>query len=186
MLRVSLERLIKRVDAKRQAEAKADGSEKFKRLTIGEISDGSGVHRNIVSRILNNPEEPVSTLHIDRIIQFFFYELRKFDKMPWEDPRVIERERIQQLVALCIDIFPEHEEHGEFIKSLVSEETKESNAESDVEEEVDLNVPILWQLYLKNVRPELKADALGWKEASQSALQEAYEKPSTKSKKDGK
>jgi len=44
--------------------------------TLTELSKETGIHRTIISQLANSPAQKVSTVHIDKLLQFAFKRLR--------------------------------------------------------------------------------------------------------------
>lgn len=87
------------------------------RLTIGEIADGAGVHRNILSRILNKPDANTSTEHIDKIAQFFFYEFQTRVPQMFDGGELADEMIMEQILNHLIQVFPEKKHHAEFLEA---------------------------------------------------------------------
>ena len=100
MLRVSLDKLITALE-------RASGYP----ITIGMISEGTGVHRNIISRILNNPGSNTSTYHLNKIIEYFFVELRRYEG---DDDRTL----VSRIIENLFEFFPESGDHRELMERL--------------------------------------------------------------------
>lgn len=154
MLRISIDKLIRMVEAKRRKASEEPNGPKYKKLTIGEISEGSDVHRNIVSKILNNPSDHTSTLHISKIVEFFFYEIRKYDDADKAKPIHHEQLRLRNLFGLVFDLFPEKEEHKEFLDSLEQAPSNSLYDDIDGLEPQKLEAPMVWRMYYTKKREE--------------------------------
>jgi hypothetical protein len=87
------------------------------RLTIGEVADGAGVHRNILSRILNKPDANTSSEHIDKIAQFFFYEFQTRAPQVFDGGELAEEMIMEQIVNSLVQVFPEKKHHAEFLEA---------------------------------------------------------------------
>ncbi|MBX7138944.1 MAG: helix-turn-helix transcriptional regulator [Oligoflexia bacterium] len=87
------------------------------RLTIGEIADGAGVHRNILSRILNKPDANTSTEHIDKIAQFFFYEFQNRVPQMFDGGELADEMIMEQILNHLVQVFPEKKHHAEFLEA---------------------------------------------------------------------
>lgn len=87
------------------------------RLTIGEIADGAGVHRNILSRILNKPDANTSTEHIDKIAQFFFYEFQTRVPQMFDGGELADEMIMEQILNHLVQVFPEKKHHAKFLEA---------------------------------------------------------------------
>lgn len=118
MLRISLEKLVSLVE-----------KESVQPLTIAAIAEGTGIHRNIISRILNRPGASTATSHIDKLLQFFLEERRKYSDKP-------DRELIAELIAAMFEFFPEDGPYQEILARL--------NKAGDIS---GLPIPVLWEFH---------------------------------------
>ena len=86
------------------------------KVSLGEVAEKTGVHRNILSRIINNPRANTSSEHVGKLVEFFFYEYLELGLD--QGFHRSHRELMSFLVASLIQVFPERSEHGEFLKTL--------------------------------------------------------------------
>jgi hypothetical protein len=100
MLRVTLEKLVAMLE-------EAVGET----VTIGQLAESTGIHRNIISRILNDPDSRSSTTHLDKIIEFFYQHLRPHSSL--SDPDLV-----QSILVNLFEFFPETGEQEVFLNSL--------------------------------------------------------------------
>ncbi|NMC61738.1 MAG: hypothetical protein GYA55_01075 [SAR324 cluster bacterium] len=105
------------------------------RLTLQEIHERTGIHRKILSRLINRPHENTSSEHIDRLSQFFFEELRKEQSGPTEEFQVM-----RDIIGDLVQVFPDAGAYKESVTELCEHEPMRG-------------VPIwqLWQFYAAKV-----------------------------------
>lgn len=129
MLRVSLNRMVGVLESKAG-----------KKLTIAGISQKTGIHRNILSRIINHPEDNSSLRHIEKLMEFFFYELQPITNLSDENLSSF-------IVANLLEFFPEQAEHKDFINSL-----------QKIGNSIDVPVAMLWEFFRLSRGAPIKAD----------------------------
>jgi hypothetical protein len=113
MIRVTLDSIIKLLEQERFMKGPGPGGG---RVSLGEVSEKTGIHRNILSRIVNKPAANTSSEHIGKLAEFFFYEFLKL-KMH-EKWRCGEVGLMANVISRLIAVFPEQGEHQAFIKKL--------------------------------------------------------------------
>lgn len=96
MLKVALKEMMAKLDQERRQTGTA-------RLTVQEIHQVTGIHRKILSRLLNHPEENTSSEHVDKLTQFFFNEFRQLD------PELDSQELMRKVTADLIQVYPDEE-----------------------------------------------------------------------------
>ena len=122
MIRVDLEKMLEGL------------GEKLKRkVTLSEVAERSGVHRSILSRLINKPLENTSTEHIDRLAQYFFHAYKEAEPN-FED--VDDKALMQLVLGHLVQVFPEKGPYQAVIQKL--------SESGDVK-----NLPIyrLWEFY---------------------------------------
>jgi len=63
-----------------------------KKISIKEISESTGIHRSIISRIINSPRSSIKTEHLDKLLNFFYIYLKSiFDEIDSEIPSLLEQ-----------------------------------------------------------------------------------------------
>ena len=79
------------------------GAARNKRFTIAELAEATDIHRNILSRMINRPTESSSTKYLDKLIQFFWMELRPItnEKISNED---LMRGIVADLISVGFDV----------------------------------------------------------------------------------
>lgn len=94
MIRFNLAKLLEKLEAK-------EGH----RITLKELSERSGCDRNVLSRMLNRPDIVPSAGAIDKLVQFFFFEMTRDASRPHLD-----RNRIKSVIKDFVWVFPDADE----------------------------------------------------------------------------
>jgi hypothetical protein len=96
MLRIALPSLLNKLNQERKKKG-------LERATYEEIHVATGIHRKILSRIINKPWENTSSEHIDLLAQYFFNELKpEGQKSPVDDYKFM-----QSIIAELVEIYPD-------------------------------------------------------------------------------
>lgn len=140
MLRISLDRMVNILE-----------TNVGRRVTLAEISSATGIHRNILSRVLNHPEDNASTLHIEKLVEYFFYALQPVLKIADEDLSAF-------VISNLIEFFPEQGEHKAFLGTL--EKVGRSN---------EVPVALLWEFFRLSHGGPARPDASAEEEWDQTA-----------------
>lgn len=81
------------------------GAEKGRKYTLKEVSEKSGCDKNALSRMVNHPDIVPSANVIDKLVQFFFFELTRDEAKPHLD-----KNRIKKVITNFITVYPDNEE----------------------------------------------------------------------------
>lgn len=158
MIKIDLERLIKDLEGKLN-----------RKVTLSEVAEKSGVHRSILSRIINRPQENTSTEHIEKLAQYLFYA-HKEATPEWFDDH--EDEYLMQLIlGKLVQVFPEKGNHASLLKKL-----------SETGSVVDMPIFRLWEFHKASLPPKVEQTPIS--EANKKlAAKLAKEKPKSKKRK---
>lgn len=118
MIRFNLSKLLDKLEAK-----------EGRKVTLKELSERSGCDRNVLSRIQSKPEVIPSASVIDKLVQFFFFEVERDPKKPHLD-----RNRIRSVIKDFVSVFPDDEAFWKGIPASLRDNPK-------------LTISELWQLY---------------------------------------
>lgn len=124
MIRFNLSKLLDKLEAK-----------EGKKITLKELSERSGCDRNVLSRIQNRPDIIPSANVIDKLVQFFFFEISRDGSKPHLD-----RNRMRSVIKDFVSVFPDDEEFWIGIPSSFRDNPTISLTE-------------LWQLYTQRKTP---------------------------------
>jgi hypothetical protein len=114
-----------------------------RRITLKELSERSGCDRNVLSRIQSRPEIVPSANVIDKLVQFFFFEIARDPSKPHLD-----RNRMRRVIKDFVGVFPDDEAFWQGIPTSLRDNPK-------------LTIQELWQLYTKlNTPPKLHSPKL--------------------------
>jgi transcriptional regulator with XRE-family HTH domain len=94
MIRFNLLKLLEKLEAK-----------EGRRITLKEVSEKSGCDKNALSRLANHPEIVPSANVIDKLAQYFFFELTRDEGKPHLD-----RNRIKSVIKDLVWVYPDSEE----------------------------------------------------------------------------
>jgi transcriptional regulator with XRE-family HTH domain len=132
MIRFNLAKLLDKLEQK-----------EGKKITLKELSERSGCDRNVLSRIQSRPEIIPSANVIDKLVQFFFFEIARDPSKPQLD-----RNRMRAVIKDFVAVFPDDEGFWRDIPASFRENPK-------------LAISELWQLYTKfNTPPKLHSPKL--------------------------
>ena len=132
MIKIDLERLIKELEGKAN-----------RKVTLSEVAEKSGVHRSILSRIINRPQENTSTEHIEKLAQYLFYAFKEAAPESFDDH---EDEFLMQLIlGKLIQIFPESGNHSSLLKKL-----------SETGPVADMPIFRLWEFHRASLPPKVE------------------------------
>jgi transcriptional regulator with XRE-family HTH domain len=81
------------------------GAKEGRKITLKEVSEKSGCDKNALSRIVNQPQIIPSANVIDKLAQFFFFELTRDEGRPHLD-----RNRMKSVIKDFISVYPDKEE----------------------------------------------------------------------------
>lgn len=100
-------------------------------MTLKELSERSGCDRNVLSRMLNRPDIVPSAGAIDKLVQFFFFEITRDPERPHLD-----RNRIRSVIKDFVWVFPDDDAFWKQIPPSFRENP---------------NIPLadIWSLYTK-------------------------------------
>jgi hypothetical protein len=76
------------------------------KCTLKEVAAKSGCDKNALSRMVNHPEIIPSANVIDRLVQFFFFELMRDSEKP-----NLDRNRMKKAITEFISVYPDNEEY---------------------------------------------------------------------------
>jgi transcriptional regulator with XRE-family HTH domain len=124
MIRFNLAKLLEKLEAK-----------EGRKITLKELSERSGCDRNVLSRIQSNPKVIPSASVIDKLVQFFFFEIARDPEKPHLD-----RNRIRSVLKDFVAVFPDDEAYWKGIPASFRDNPKLAIAE-------------LWQLYTNQNTP---------------------------------
>jgi transcriptional regulator with XRE-family HTH domain len=91
MIRFNLLTLLEKLSKKRE-----------RKVTLKEIAEGSGCDKNALSRIVNQPQIIPSANVIDKLAQYFFFELARDAEKPHLD-----RNRMKSVIKDFISVYPD-------------------------------------------------------------------------------
>lgn len=125
MIRLNLPKLLEKLEAK-----------EGRKITLKELSERSGCDRNVLSRIQSKPEVIPSASVIDKLVQFFFFEISRDPAKPQLD-----RNRMRSVIKDFVSVFPDDEKFW-------------SNIPESFRNNPTIAVSELWSLYTKFNTPE--------------------------------
>jgi transcriptional regulator with XRE-family HTH domain len=125
MIRFNLAKLLEKLEAK-----------EGRKVTLKELSERSGCDRNVLSRIQSKPDVIPSASVIDKLVQFFFYEIARDPQRPHLD-----RNRIRSVIKDFVSVFPDDEAFWKGIPASFRDNPK-------------LTIGELWQLYTNQNTPQ--------------------------------
>lgn len=131
MIRVSLGKMLHRVNHLR----KQKGQE---RITLQVIHEATGIHRKILSRLMNHPSENTSSEHLDKLAQFFFHEMVAQGLDEGDSGELMKR-----VTTELIEIFPDDLSYWKGLEDI---------AESD--ERFNVPLSVLWRQVDSTQSPE--------------------------------
>ena len=103
MIRFNLLTLLDKLSKKRE-----------RKVTLKEVAEGSGCDKNALSRIVNQPQIIPSANVIDKLSQFFFFELAREVEKPHLD-----RNRMKSVIKDFISVYPDRPEFWEGIPESI-------------------------------------------------------------------
>jgi transcriptional regulator with XRE-family HTH domain len=95
MIRFDLAKMTQRLEQKEK-----------RKITLKEISEKSGCDKNALSRLVNHPDVIPSANLIDRLVQFFFNQLKTNDRKQ-------DAELMSEIVKSFVCVFPDDEQYWE-------------------------------------------------------------------------
>jgi len=125
MIRFNLAKLLDKLEAK-----------EGRKVTLKELSERSGCDRNVLSRIQSKPDVIPSASVIDKLVQFFFFEIARDPQRPHLD-----RNRIRSVIKDFVSVFPDDEAFWKGIPASFRDNPK-------------LTIGELWQLYTNQNTPQ--------------------------------
>lgn len=125
MIRFNLAKLLEKLEAK-----------EGRKVTLKELSERSGCDRNVLSRIQSKPEVIPSASVIDKLVQFFFFEIARDPQKPHLD-----RNRIRSVIKDFVSVFPDDDAFWKGIPASFRDNPK-------------LTISELWQLYTNQNTPQ--------------------------------
>jgi hypothetical protein len=93
MIRFNLLKLLDKLEAK-----------EGRRVPLKEVAEKSGCDKNALSRMVNHPEVIPSATVIDKLVQYFFFELTRDEEKPHLD-----RNRIRSVIKDLVWVYPDDE-----------------------------------------------------------------------------
>jgi len=93
MIRFNLLKLLEKLEAK-----------EGRRVPLKEVAEKSGCDKNALSRMVNHPEVIPSATVIDKLVQYFFFELTRDEEKPYLD-----RNRIRSVIKDLVWVYPDDE-----------------------------------------------------------------------------
>ena len=144
------------------------GSQKGRKYTLKEVAEKSGCDKNALSRMVNHPEVIPSANVIDKLVQFFFYELTRDENKPHLD-----KNRIKKVITNFVTVYPDQDE---FWSILPAEIRNNPNA---------MPLDAIWSIYTRlrapqkekasvkvsELRSSIKAKILEAEEANQEGVE---------------
>lgn len=125
MIRFNLPKLLEKLEAK-----------EGKKITLKELSERSGCDRNVLSRIQSRPDIIPSASVIDKLVQFFFFEISRDSEKPHLD-----RNRIRSVIKDFVSVFPDDDEFWKGIPASFRDNPT-------------ISITELWQLYTNQFASE--------------------------------
>ncbi|MEZ4752725.1 MAG: helix-turn-helix transcriptional regulator [Bdellovibrionota bacterium] len=114
------------------------------KVTLTDVSELTGVNRNILSQLNNRPAEGVNTEHLSKVIEFFFHILRHSPQRPVES----DQELMDWVLHKMISAFPDF---GGFRERLPEEITNSFMYEM-------FTPAVLWGAFEKEPKDKTKVD----------------------------
>jgi hypothetical protein len=108
MIRFNLSRLLDKLEAKVE-----------RRVTLKEVAEKSGCDKNALSRLLNHPEIVPSANVVDKLVQYFFFELTRDEGKPQLD-----RNRMRAVIRDLVWVYPDDEKFWRDIPASLRENPK--------------------------------------------------------------
>ena len=106
-----------------------------RKITLKEVAEKSGCDKNALSRLVNQPQIIPSATVIDKLAQYFFFELTRDDEKPHLD-----RNRMRSVVKDFVSVFPDDEKFWEGIPASIRSRSQVQLSE-------------IWDIYTGNHRP---------------------------------
>ena len=106
-------------------------AQKGRKYPLKEISERSGCDKNALSRMVNHPEIVPSANVIDKLVQFFFFEMTRDETKPHLD-----RNRIRSVIKDFIWVYPDSEEYWSQIPAEIRDNPK-------------VSLDAIWSLYTR-------------------------------------
>lgn len=106
-----------------------------RKVTLKEVAEKSGCDKNALSRLVNQPQIIPSAAVIDKLAQYFFFELTRDDSKPHLD-----RNRMRSVVKDFVSVFPDDEKFWESIPASIRNRAQVQLSE-------------IWDIYTGNHRP---------------------------------
>jgi transcriptional regulator with XRE-family HTH domain len=85
-----------------------------RKLTLSEVSERSGVHRNIISQINNNPTDRIASDYLAKLAEFFFHVLRHSPQKPEKS----DKELMNWVFSNLVSMYPDHPVYQEKLSSI--------------------------------------------------------------------
>jgi hypothetical protein len=108
-----------------------------RRVTLKEVAEKSGCDKNALSRMVNHPEVVPSAHVIDKLVQYFFFELTRDKEKPHLD-----RNRIRSVIKDLVCVYPD-KVHEEFW----------SDIPAGLRDNPNVSLTDIWALYTKFKTP---------------------------------
>jgi transcriptional regulator with XRE-family HTH domain len=124
MIRFNLLKLLKKLEAK-----------EGRRYPLKEVAEKSGCDKNALSRIVNQPNIIPSANIIDKLVQFFFFELTRDSDNPHLD-----KNRMMSVVKDFVCVYPDNEEFRAMIPASLRDNP-------------NLSLSDIWDVYTQAYRP---------------------------------
>lgn len=106
-----------------------------RKVTLKEVAEKSGCDKNALSRLVNQPQIIPSANVIDKLAQYFFYELTRDDDKPHLD-----RNRMRSVIKDFVSVFPDDEKFWESIPASIRNRSQVQLSE-------------IWDIYTSSHRP---------------------------------
>lgn len=105
-----------------------------RKVTLKEIAEKSGCDKNALSRLVNQPQIIPSATVIDKLAQYFFFELTRDEANPHLD-----RNRMRSVIKDFVSVFPDDEKFWESIPASIRNRSQVQLSE-------------IWDIYTGNHR----------------------------------
>ena len=129
-------------------------AEKGQKFTLKQVSELSGCDKNALSRMVNHPEIIPSANVIDKLVQFFFFNLTRDEQKPQLD-----KNRMKMAIKDFITVYPDRENEGFW-----------SVVPSDIRDKA--NIDVLWSFYC-NAHPIQRERSSDAKKSLKKKLEDA-------------
>jgi transcriptional regulator with XRE-family HTH domain len=106
-----------------------------RKVTLKEVAEKSGCDKNALSRLVNQPQIIPSANVIDKLAQYFFFELTRDGDKPHLD-----RNRMRSVIKDFVSVFPDDEKFWQGIPASIKNRSQVQLSE-------------IWDIYTSSHRP---------------------------------